>query len=217
MRPISVRRPGVSARRLGRRRRAALAEQAHSRDHPLRRRQRDRVCRASCSSSCRRSSASRSWSRTAGAGGPGAMVAKADPDGYTILVNSFAHTITPAIYANLSYDVMRDFATIAAIGNVPNVLIIAPRKVSRPSRSSWRQPRQSRAHSISPRSASARGSPQRRALPAERWLRGRAHSVQRRGRSSDRGDRRARRLLLLSDCHRPPAHPRRQAAGPRCQ
>ena len=65
-----------------------------------------------------------------GAGGTigSAMVAKADPDGYTILVNSSAHTITPSIYPNLSYDVIRDFATVAAIGNVPNVLIIAPSK-----------------------------------------------------------------------------------------
>jgi tripartite-type tricarboxylate transporter receptor subunit TctC len=65
-----------------------------------------------------------------GAGGTigSAMVAKAEPDGYTILVNSSAHTITPSIYPNLSYDVARDFAAVAAIGNVPNVLIIAPSK-----------------------------------------------------------------------------------------
>jgi tripartite-type tricarboxylate transporter receptor subunit TctC len=43
-------------------------------------------------------------------------------------VNSSAHTITPSIYSNLSYDVARDFAAVAAIGNVPNVLIIAPSK-----------------------------------------------------------------------------------------
>jgi tripartite-type tricarboxylate transporter receptor subunit TctC len=65
-----------------------------------------------------------------GAGGTigSAMVAKAEPDGYTILVNSSAHTITPSIYPNLSYDVARDFAAVAAVGNVPNVLIIAPSK-----------------------------------------------------------------------------------------
>jgi tripartite-type tricarboxylate transporter receptor subunit TctC len=65
-----------------------------------------------------------------GAGGTigSALVAKAEPDGYTILVNSSAHTITPSIYPNLSYDVARDFAAVAAIGNVPNVLIIAPSK-----------------------------------------------------------------------------------------
>src|SRR3954471_11556398 len=39
-----------------------------------------------------------------GAGGRigAAAVAKAEPDGYTLLVNSSAHTITPAIYPNLS-------------------------------------------------------------------------------------------------------------------
>src|SRR6266496_6211893 len=42
-----------------------------------------------------------------GAGGTigSTAVAKADADGYTLLVNSSAHTITPAIYANLPYDV----------------------------------------------------------------------------------------------------------------
>ncbi len=55
-------------------------------------------------------------------------VAKAEPDGYTILVHSSAHTITPSIYPSLSYDVARDFVTVGAIGSVPNVMIIAPSK-----------------------------------------------------------------------------------------
>lgn len=55
-----------------------------------------------------------------------AMVAKADPDGYTLLATSSAHTITPALYANLSYNSSRDFAAVGAIGSAPNVLIIAP-------------------------------------------------------------------------------------------
>ena len=65
-----------------------------------------------------------------GAGGTigAAAVAKADPDGYTLLVNSSAHTITPAIYPNLAYDAAADFASVGAIGSVPNVLIIAPSK-----------------------------------------------------------------------------------------
>jgi tripartite-type tricarboxylate transporter receptor subunit TctC len=65
-----------------------------------------------------------------GAGGTigAAAVAKADPDGYTLLVNSSAHTITPAIYPNLAYDAAADFASVGAIGSVPNVLIIAPAK-----------------------------------------------------------------------------------------
>lgn len=65
-----------------------------------------------------------------GAGGTiGSLaVAKADPDGYTLLVTSSAHTITPALYPNLTYDVGRDFVAIGAIGSVPNVLIISPAK-----------------------------------------------------------------------------------------
>ena len=65
-----------------------------------------------------------------GAGGTigSTVVAKADPDGYTLLGNSSAHTITPAIYSNLPYDVANDFVAVGAIGSVPNVLIVAPAK-----------------------------------------------------------------------------------------
>lgn len=63
-----------------------------------------------------------------GAGGTmGAnFVAKADPDGYTILVNSSAHTIAPALYPNLGYDPSRDFAAVIPLGISPNVLVVAP-------------------------------------------------------------------------------------------
>jgi tripartite-type tricarboxylate transporter receptor subunit TctC len=65
-----------------------------------------------------------------GAGGTigSTVVAKADPDGYTLLVNSSAHSITPAIYSNLPYDVANDFIAVGAIGSVPNVLIVVPSK-----------------------------------------------------------------------------------------
>jgi tripartite-type tricarboxylate transporter receptor subunit TctC len=67
--------------------------------------------------------------RVGGGGTIGAAaVAKADPDGYTILVHSNAHTIAPAVHANLSYDVLKDFAGITPLGNVPNVLVISPAK-----------------------------------------------------------------------------------------
>src|SRR5262245_64114110 len=56
--------------------------------------------------------------RTGGGGSIGAAaVAKADPDGYTILVHSNAHTIAPAVLGNLSYDVIKDFAGITPLGN----------------------------------------------------------------------------------------------------
>ena len=54
------------------------------------------------------------------------QVARSDPDGYTILVNSSAHTIAPALYPKLSYDPMRDFAAVASLGVVPSVLVVPP-------------------------------------------------------------------------------------------
>jgi len=63
-----------------------------------------------------------------GAGGTigTSAVAKADPDGYTILVQSSALTIAPAIYQNLIYDTARDLAPVTPLGISPNVLIISP-------------------------------------------------------------------------------------------
>jgi tripartite-type tricarboxylate transporter receptor subunit TctC len=55
-------------------------------------------------------------------------VAKAKPDGYTLLTNSSAHTIAPSIYSNLNYHPANDFAAVGSMGNVPNVLIISPSK-----------------------------------------------------------------------------------------
>jgi tripartite-type tricarboxylate transporter receptor subunit TctC len=65
-----------------------------------------------------------------GAGGmTGAtFVARADPDGYTLLINSSAHTAVPAIYPNVPYDTERDFAAAASFGSSPNVTVVAPDK-----------------------------------------------------------------------------------------
>jgi tripartite-type tricarboxylate transporter receptor subunit TctC len=56
------------------------------------------------------------------------LVAKADPDGYTILVHSSSYTVTPSTYSNLPYDTLRDLTGVAALGLLPNVLVIAPSK-----------------------------------------------------------------------------------------
>lgn len=66
----------------------------------------------------------------AGAGGTIGMnaVAKADPDGYTLLVNSSAHTIVPWVYQSLAIDVTRDFSAVASLGNLPQVMITATSK-----------------------------------------------------------------------------------------
>src|SRR5262245_41455518 len=65
-----------------------------------------------------------------GAGGTigAASVAKADPDGYTILVHSSAHAIAPSTFPNLPYDTGRDFAGVMPLANVPLVLVVAPEK-----------------------------------------------------------------------------------------
>lgn len=57
-----------------------------------------------------------------------AAVAKAEPNGYTLLVHTSAFTISPAAFTNLPYDVVKDFIPITSIANLPNVLVIAPSK-----------------------------------------------------------------------------------------
>jgi tripartite-type tricarboxylate transporter receptor subunit TctC len=55
-------------------------------------------------------------------------VAKAEPDGYTLLTNSSAYTVLPWVYPKLPYDPVRDFAAIIPLGNVPTVLVTSPAK-----------------------------------------------------------------------------------------
>ena len=64
----------------------------------------------------------------AGAGGTLGMaaVAKAEGDGYTLLVNSSVHTITPSTYSKLPYDTLRDFAAVSPLSQFPNVLVVPP-------------------------------------------------------------------------------------------
>ena len=54
-------------------------------------------------------------------------VAKADPDGYTILANSSTHTVTPATRSNLGFE-MADLAPIIPLGNMPVVMCFNPTK-----------------------------------------------------------------------------------------
>jgi tripartite-type tricarboxylate transporter receptor subunit TctC len=66
-----------------------------------------------------------------GAGGNIAsdLVARAQPDGYTYLFGTAGtHAINPALYKKLSFDVEKDFTRIAILGDVPNVLLINPKK-----------------------------------------------------------------------------------------
>ena len=62
----------------------------------------------------------------AGAGGTlgAAQVAKSEPDGYTLLVVSTGHVVNPALYENLSYDTVADFAGVIPLASLPSVLVV---------------------------------------------------------------------------------------------
>ncbi len=55
-----------------------------------------------------------------------AAIAKAKPDGYTLLVASTPLGIAPVVYPNLAYDARRDFAPLSLIGTTPEVLVVNP-------------------------------------------------------------------------------------------
>ena len=63
-----------------------------------------------------------------GAGGTigTALVAKSDPDGYTVLVQASAHSAAPAAYSNIGYDVAKDFIAVIPFGTLPNVTVVSP-------------------------------------------------------------------------------------------
>ena len=50
-------------------------------------------------------------------------VAKAKPDGYTLLVGAVHHTIASSVYKKLPYDFQKDLAPITTVAMVPNVLV----------------------------------------------------------------------------------------------
>jgi len=55
------------------------------------------------------------------------IVAKAAPDGYTILLGTNGtHAINPSIYSKMPYDAIKDFAPITLIASVPNIFISHP-------------------------------------------------------------------------------------------
>jgi len=58
----------------------------------------------------------------------GAVVAKADADGYTILTDSSSHTIIPSLFPSLPYDPVRDLASVVPLGSMPFVLVCAQSK-----------------------------------------------------------------------------------------
>src|SRR5690349_11063132 len=52
-------------------------------------------------------------------------VAKAAPDGYTLIMgNAGSHGINAAVYSKLPYDIQRDFAPVSQVAVAPNVMVI---------------------------------------------------------------------------------------------
>jgi tripartite-type tricarboxylate transporter receptor subunit TctC len=56
------------------------------------------------------------------------VVADAPADGYTLLVHSSSHTVSPSTFSKLSFDTARDFAGVTPIASTPNVLVMSPSK-----------------------------------------------------------------------------------------
>src|SRR3954466_6523354 len=57
-----------------------------------------------------------------------AAVAKADPDGYTLLVNTSSHTVSPLALPNVGFDPERELAAITPIATLPTVLVVPASK-----------------------------------------------------------------------------------------
>ena len=54
------------------------------------------------------------------------FVAKAPPDGYTLVLATASIAVSPSMYANLGYDPVSDLAPVARLTSIPNVLLIHP-------------------------------------------------------------------------------------------
>ena len=54
------------------------------------------------------------------------LAAQSPPDGYTVLVTSPTIVISPLLYANLQYDSLRDFAPVARLASIENVMVVHP-------------------------------------------------------------------------------------------
>jgi tripartite-type tricarboxylate transporter receptor subunit TctC len=55
------------------------------------------------------------------------IVAKADPDGYTLLLGTVGtHAINASLYKKMPYDTVKDFAPITLVASVPNIVVVHP-------------------------------------------------------------------------------------------
>src|SRR3954470_24122512 len=62
----------------------------------------------------------------AGSNTASGQVARATPDGYTIMVISTGFMVNPSLYAKVPYDAVKDFAPVTLVAVSPNVVVINP-------------------------------------------------------------------------------------------
>jgi tripartite-type tricarboxylate transporter receptor subunit TctC len=55
------------------------------------------------------------------------VVASAEPDGYTLLMGSFAHAVNPSLNPKMPFDPDKDFAPIALVARSPNIAVVNPK------------------------------------------------------------------------------------------
>ena len=69
-----------------------------------------------------------------GAGGTlgAGIAAKAPNDGYTLFMGGVHHAIAPSVYPRLDYDLERDFVPLMLLANVPQVVVVNPKRITAP-------------------------------------------------------------------------------------
>lgn len=67
-----------------------------------------------------------------GAGGNvgASLAAKAAPDGYTFFMGAVHHSIAPAMYPKLDYNLETDFVPVGLVSSVPQVIVVHPQKIA---------------------------------------------------------------------------------------
>jgi len=108
---------------------ASLPKQAHPADRAVPARRQQRYRRADARHAARRSARPVGGDREQGRAG-GVLgtdsVAKATPDGYSLLLISVAYAFAPALYKTLPYDPATAFAPITIVGRGPSALTVHP-------------------------------------------------------------------------------------------
>ncbi len=96
-----------------------------------------------------------------------AAVAKAAPDGYTLMVTSNGHTVSGLVTKDPPFDPVKDFAGITRLGSAPLFLITHPDVPAKTVKEVIELAKRNRASSTSPRPAS----PAPRSSPAPQFRR----------------------------------------------